>query len=65
MFVAAGLKFVVLLAVLLAPGTILYLWARREQRARMFSGREWLILAIVLLGAALGVYGLVTGIITP
>ena len=65
MFMAAGLKFVVLLAVLLAPGTILYLWARREQRARMFSGREWLILAIVLLGATLGVYGLVTGIITP
>ena len=29
MFVAAGLKFVLLVTVLFAPGTILYVWARR------------------------------------
>ena len=32
MFVAAGLKYVLLAAVLFAPGTILYFWARREQK---------------------------------
>jgi arginine:ornithine antiporter / lysine permease len=36
MFVAAGLKFVLLVTVLFAPGTILYVWARREQNARLF-----------------------------
>jgi len=65
MFIAAGLKFVVLLAVLLASGTILYIWARRENNAKMFTGGEWLVLLMVLAGAALGVYGLAVGIITP
>lgn len=65
MFVAAGLKYAVLVAVLYAPGTLLYLWARKEQRARYFNRWEAAILGIVLLGAAVGIYGLFTGIITP
>jgi arginine:ornithine antiporter/lysine permease len=65
MFVAAGLKYVILTAVLLAPGTILYFWARREQNARLFTPVELGIFAVVLIGAAIGVYGLATGLITP
>jgi arginine:ornithine antiporter/lysine permease len=65
MFIAAGLKYVLLVTVLFAPGTILYFWARREQNARMFTQVELVIFAVVLIGAAIGVYGLVTGLITP
>jgi len=65
MFIAAGLKYVLLVTVLLAPGTILYFWARREQNARMFTQVELVVFAVVLIGAAIGVYGLVTGLITP
>ena len=65
MFVAAGLKYVLLVTVLFAPGTILYVWARREQNARMFASVELIIFAVVLVGAAIGVYGLATGLITP
>ena len=65
MFVAAGLKFVLLVTVLFAPGTILYVWARREQNARLFTPVELAIFVVVLIGAAIGIYGLVTGLITP
>jgi arginine:ornithine antiporter/lysine permease len=65
MFVAAGLKYVLLLTVLLAPGTILYFWARREQNARLFAPVELVIFTVTLIGAAIGGYGLATGLITP
>ena len=65
MFVAAGLKYVLLVTVLFAPGTVLYFWARREQKARLFTSVELAIFAVVLVGAAVGVYGLATGLITP
>jgi arginine:ornithine antiporter / lysine permease len=65
MFVAAGLKYVLLMTVLLAPGTILYFWARWEQKARLFTQVELGIFAVTLIAAAIGVYGLATGLITP
>jgi arginine:ornithine antiporter / lysine permease len=65
MFIAAGLKYVLLVTVLLAPGTILYFWARREQNARLFTSVELGIFVVTLIGAAIGVYGLATGLITP
>jgi arginine:ornithine antiporter/lysine permease len=65
MFVAAGLKYVLLLGVLLAPGTILYVWARREQQARLFTSIELVILGVTLVAAAIGIWGLLTGTITP
>ena len=65
MFVAAGPKYVILLAVLYAPGTILYSWARREQNMRLFTQRELIVFILVLAAAAIGVFGLVTGRITP
>jgi len=58
---ASGLKFVVLAAILYAPGTLLYLWARREQGERVFEGFDWLIFAVALACALAGLHGLVTG----
>lgn len=65
MFVAAGLKYVLLVAVLFAPGTILYVWARRERKARLFSPIELAVFAVIVLGCLVGAYGLATGLITP
>jgi arginine:ornithine antiporter/lysine permease len=65
MFIAAGLKYVLLVTVLFAPGTILYVWARREQNARLFTPVELVVFAVTLVGAAIGIYGLVTGLIAP
>lgn len=66
MFVAAGLKYVILVAVLFVPGTlILYFWARKEQNARFFNGREIVVFAITMLLGIIGLIGLLTGRITP
>jgi arginine:ornithine antiporter / lysine permease len=65
MFVAAGLKYVLLVAVLFVPGTILYVWARREQRASLFTSVELVVFAVTLIAGLVGVFGLATGIITP
>jgi arginine:ornithine antiporter/lysine permease len=65
MFVAAGLKYVLLVAVLFVPGTVLYLWARREQNARFFTSVELVIFAVTLVAGLTGFVGLLTGAITP
>jgi arginine:ornithine antiporter/lysine permease len=65
MFVAAGLKYVLLLAVLLVPGTILYVWARRELNARLFTPVELIVFGVTVVAGAIGAWGLVTGTITP
>jgi arginine:ornithine antiporter/lysine permease len=65
MFIAAGLKYVLLVAVLLVPGTILYVWARREQKLQLFTSTELIIFAVTLIAGVIGAYGLLTGMITP
>jgi arginine:ornithine antiporter/lysine permease len=65
MFVAAGPKYVLLVAVLYVPSTILYFWARREQNARLFTSVELIIFAVTLIAGLIGLAGLVTGVITP
>ena len=65
MFVAAGLKYVLLVAVLYVPSTILYFWARREQNARLFTSVELIIFVVTLIAGLIGFVGLVTGVITP
>ena len=64
MIYAGGLKFILLSAVLYAPGTILYFWARREQGLPVFNGIDWIIFIVAIVGAVIGVYGLATGAIT-
>lgn len=62
---AGGVKFIVLSAVLYAPGTLLYVWARREQGLKVFTRMsDWVILVFAVVAAVLGVYWLATGYIT-
>lgn len=61
---AAGMKFLVLSAILYGPGTILYFWARREQNKSLFKPIEWIVFIVTMIGCAVGIHGLVTGYIT-
>lgn len=65
MFVAAGLKYVLLVSVLFVPGTILYVWARREQKVQLFTSIELVIFAVTVVAGLIGAYGLLTGTIEP
>lgn len=61
---AAGPEFLLLSCIIYAPGTVLYVLARREYRERVFTPIEWGILAVLLGGAVTGVVMLATGSIT-
>jgi len=64
MIYAGGLKFIVLSAVLFAPGTILYVIARREQGKPVFDKpSDWAIFATIVLAAIYAVWGLTIGAI--
>ena len=65
MLYAAGLTFFVLSAVLYAPGTALYFWARREKGKPVFTrASDWIIFGLAVVGAVVGIYWLATGYIT-
>jgi arginine:ornithine antiporter/lysine permease len=63
MIIAGGLKFVLLSCILFAPGSILYIMARREQNLQMFTKPELVVFVAVVLGAVIGIYALATGAI--
>ncbi|KAA1003622.1 amino acid permease [Paraburkholderia panacisoli] len=63
MIFAGGLKFILLSAVLYAPGTALYIWARRERSKTVFIASDWIIFIVTVIGALVGIYGLATGMI--
>lgn len=61
---ASGFKFIILSAVIFAPGTILYYMARKEQSKPVFeSTRDWVIFGLLVAGALYGVHGIATGVI--
>jgi arginine:ornithine antiporter/lysine permease len=61
---AGGLKYILLAAILFAPGTILYYIARREQGKPIFEKTsDWVIFGLIVAAALYGVYGLTTGAI--
>jgi arginine:ornithine antiporter / lysine permease len=65
MIYAGGLKFILLSAILFAPGTVLYFWARREQGKPVFNKTsDWVTFAVIVAAAVYGVYGLATGAIS-
>jgi len=64
MLYAGGPKFLLLSAILYAPGTILYFLARREQKARIFTGPEMLVFGVLVLAALAALWALVSGAIT-
>jgi arginine:ornithine antiporter/lysine permease len=61
---AAGPKYMLLSLVIYAPGTVLFVMARREQGRKPFSPSEAVILAVSIVGAIVGVVALATGAIT-
>ena len=61
---AAGTKYLLLSALLYVPGTALYVWARLQQKAKVFTPVEWGIFIVATIGAAVGIHGLATGYIT-
>ncbi len=62
MIVAGGLKFVLLAALLYAPGTVLFRMARRQKGVPVFaSTMERAVFGITAVAAASAFYGLVTG----
>jgi arginine:ornithine antiporter/lysine permease len=58
---AAGSKYLLLSALLYAPGVLLYAWARRQRHERVFSGREGVLLAVLLALAVLAAGLLASG----
>jgi arginine:ornithine antiporter/lysine permease len=58
---AGGLKFLLLSAVIYAPGTLLYVVTRREQGRPVFTVIEVAMFAVAVSGALAAAYGLATG----
>ncbi|NWD73074.1 arginine-ornithine antiporter [Pseudomonas gingeri] len=61
---AGGLKYLLLSALLYAPGVILFAMAKREQGEPLFTPLEKGIFACVLVGAGLAAYGLYAGLLS-
>ena len=61
---AAGPKYMLLSLVIYAPGTVLFVMARREQGRTLFSPSEMVILAVSVIGAIVGVIALIAGWVT-
>jgi arginine:ornithine antiporter/lysine permease len=64
LFDAAGLKFLLLATIILAPASLLYVKARSERARRLFTPTEIGLFALIVAGAAFGAFGLWTGRIT-
>jgi len=64
MLYAGGLKFLLLSAMLYAPGTALYFLVRREQKARIFTPPEMLVFAALVVAAIAALLALASGAIT-
>jgi arginine:ornithine antiporter / lysine permease len=63
MIVAGGLKFILLSAILYAPGTVLYVIARRERKLPVFkSVSDWVIFTVAAVAAIVGVVALAKGL---
>jgi arginine:ornithine antiporter/lysine permease len=61
---AGGLKYLLLSALLYAPGVILFALAKREQGQPLFTHLEKGIFACVIAGASLAAYGLYSGVLS-
>jgi arginine:ornithine antiporter/lysine permease len=61
LFDAAGVKFVLLMTIILAPATLLYVKARSEHGRRLFTPTEIGLFVLIAIGAVIGAVGLWTG----
>jgi arginine:ornithine antiporter / lysine permease len=58
---AAGIKYLLLSALLYAPGVLLYVWARHQRQQRVFTRWEWAVLALLVGLAGVAATLLATG----
>ena len=58
---AAGLKYLLLSALLYAPGALVYLWAKKQRGQRAFTRSEWVILGGLVALALVAASMLATG----
>lgn len=58
---AAGPKYLLLSALLYAPGLLVFGWTRRERGEAVLSGAEWPVAGIVLAAACIAGFQLATG----
>ncbi|MFQ4138935.1 basic amino acid/polyamine antiporter [Nodosilinea sp. PGN35] len=63
MLVAGGLEKLLLAALILVPGTVLFFLSRREQGLRVFGFWELVLFTVTAIAALSGLYGLWTGLI--
>jgi arginine:ornithine antiporter/lysine permease len=63
MLYAGGTKFLLLSALLYAPGTLLFVMARREQKMAVFTRVEWLLFGVIVAAAIAALFGLASGAI--
>lgn len=61
---AAGLKYLLLSALLYAPGAAVYVLAKKQSDQRALTGREWVTLALLLVLAVIAAYLLSVGRLT-
>jgi len=64
MLLAGGAKFLLLSALLYAPGTLLYAAARREQGLPLFAPRERPLFGVLCVAAVVALVALLTGALT-
>lgn len=64
MLVAGGLEKLLLAALILVPGTLLFFLARREQNSRVFGFWELVVFTVTVIAALTALVGFATGKIT-
>ena len=64
MIYAGGPKFLLLSAILYAPGTLLFFLARRERKETVFKPLEAAMFAALAIAACVGIYALAVGTIS-
>lgn len=62
---AAGLSYLFMCAVLYAPGILFYVWARRENRARIFQPVEAVLAAALVAVGLYAAYAMWSGAVSP
>jgi arginine:ornithine antiporter/lysine permease len=62
---AAGLNYLLMCAVLFAPGILVYMKARRERGEQPFEGFEYALAIFIALLAVVAAYLMWTGVISP
>ena len=64
MLYAGGVKYLLLSALLYAPGAILFAKAKRENSKPVFTSIEKLVFAAVVIAAIVAAFGLYRGFLT-